>query len=424
MVGRMPKLKLSKVGEKMNHLTGVREIMKDIAATLRSDPSKKWLNLSPGNPIVLPEVLEMWRAYAHELIHSDEFGPVVGRYGMTQGYDPFIDAVVSAYNKHYGWGITRENVLITPGSQNLYFLCANLFGGERIDGKGVQKILLPMCPEYTGYDGVVLDKKMLVSARPKIEKISDHEFKYQIDFDRIHVDESIGAIMLSRPTNPTGNCVTDDEFRKLLSIAKQWDIPLIVDAAYSPPFPDLAFVPMTPFFDEHVLHCVSLSKAGLPGERVGFAIGHPRYIAALEPFESNIGIHSSRFGQALAAKALTSGKLSEISSKVIKPFYRRKLEIFRKALHERMPADFPWFLHKEEGTLFAWMWLDHPKMNDLEMYQLLKAQSLICVPGSSFFPGLHEDWEHKRQCLRFSMTAHDDEVIAAANALSVVVRTF
>jgi valine--pyruvate aminotransferase len=418
----MPNLKLSNVGKKMNHLTGVREIMKDIAATLRSDPSKKWLNLSPGNPIVLPEVLEMWRTYANELVNSSEFGPVIGRYGMTQGFDPFIEAVVGAYNKHYTWGISRDNVLITPGSQSLYFLCANLFGGERDDGKGMQKILLPMCPEYTGYDGVVLDKDILVSVRPHIEILGAHEFKYQVDFSRIHVDESIGAIMLSRPTNPTGNCITDDEFKKLHAIAKQWDIPLIVDAAYSPPFPDLAFVPMTPFFDEHILHCVSLSKAGLPGERVGIAIGHPKYIEALEPFQSNVGIHSSRFGQALAAKALSSGRLAEISSSVIKPFYRKKLEMFRNALHERMPKDFPWYLHREEGTLFAWMWIDHPKMNDLEMYQKLKEQGLICVPGSSFFPGLHEEWEHKQQCLRFSMTATDEEISAAAEALSVVCK--
>ena len=406
----------------MNHLTGVREIMKDIVTTLRSDPSKTWLNLSPGNPLVLPEVLEMWRSYANELVNSSEFGSVIGRYGMTQGFDPFIDAVVAAYNNHYNWGISRENVLITPGSQSLYFLCSNLFGGERDDEKGTQKILLPICPEYTGYDAVVLDKNILVSVRPHIEILDAHEFKYQVDFSRIHVDESIGAILLSRPTNTTGNCITDVEFKKLHAIAKQWDIPLIVDAAYAPPFPDLAFVPMTPFFDEHILHCVSLSKAGLPGERIGIAMGHPKYIEALEPFQSNVGIHSSRFGQALAAKALSSGRLAEISSSVIKPFYRGKLELFRSALHEQMPTEFPWYLHREEGTLFAWMWIDHPKMNDLEMYQTLKQYGLICVPGSLFFPGLREEWDHKHQCLRLSMTATDDDIGAAAQALGAVCK--
>jgi valine--pyruvate aminotransferase len=70
------------------------------------------------------------------------------------------------------------------------------------------------------------------------------------------------------------------------------------------------------------------------------------------------------------------------------------------------------------------MWIDHPKMDDLEMYQKLKGQGLICVPGSSFFPGLHEEWEHKQQCLRFSMTATDDEICAAAEALSVVCKKF
>ena len=87
-----------------------------------------------------------------------------------------------------------------------------------------------------------------------------------------------------------------------------------------------------------------------------------------------------------------------------------------------MPTEFPWYLHREEGTLFAWMWIDHPKMNDLEMYQTLKQYGLICVPGSLFFPGLREEWEHKHQCLRLSMTATDDDIRAAAQALGAVCK--
>ena len=75
---------------------------------------------------------------------------------------------------------------------------------------------------------------------------------------------------------------------------------------------------MTPIYNKNVLHCVSLSKAGLPGERVGIAIGDKRYIEALEPFESNAGIHSSRFGQALAFAAFRSGELQKLSNEVIK----------------------------------------------------------------------------------------------------------
>jgi valine--pyruvate aminotransferase len=161
-----------------------------------------------------------------------------------------------------------------------------------------------------------------------------------------------------------------------------------------------------------------LSKAGLPGERVGYAIGHERYIEALEPFYSNMGIHSSRFGQAMVAKAMLSGRLADISERVIKGFYKRKIEIFREALHKRMPSHINWYLHRCEGTLFSWLWVDTEQMNDLEIYQKLKGGGLLCVPGSTFFPGLRSEYAHKNQCLRFSMTAPDEHLDLAAQVVA------
>lgn len=419
----MTKPRLSHVGTKMNRLTGVREIMKDIMQALRSDPSKKWLNLSPGNPLVLPELEKMWRELASEVIDSPEFGVIVGRYGMTQGYEPFIDAVVETYNRLYNWGITRENVLITPGTQALYFLLSNLLAGQDPKSHDMRRIVIPMVPDYTGYDGVVLHEQSIIGYEAKMQIAGSHEFKYGIDFDAITIDESSAGILCSRPCNPTGNILTDGEMQRLLEYAKKWDIPLIVDSAYAPPFPNLVFSPMKLLFDENVIHCVSLSKAGLPGERVGIAIGHTRYIQALEPFFSNLGIHSSRFGQALATKAFLSGQLEAAAESIIKPFYKRKLELFRDALSSHLPDDIHWYLHRGEGSLFSWIWIETREMNDLDMYQRLKRHGLLCVPGSTFFPGTREKKPHHHRCLRFSMTAPDEDILAAAMILGDELRT-
>jgi valine--pyruvate aminotransferase len=392
--------------------------MKDIVRALRSDPSKTWLNLSPGNPLVLPEVDAMWREFALDIVHSKEFSEIIGRYGMTQGFDPFIDAVVETYNRLYNWNIKRENVLITAGTQPLYFMAANTFAGHESTTGTMRKIVVPMVPDYTGYDGVVLNEESIVGFQPRMEIIGDHEFKYRIDLDAVRIDSSSAAILCSRPCNPTGNIFTDDEMRTLSDYAKKWDIPLMVDSAYAPPFPNLAFVPMELLYNENTLHCVSLSKAGLPGERVGYVIGHERYIEALEPFYSNMGIHSSRFGQAIAARAFISGRLAELSNDVIKRFYQRKLDIFRESLHKHLPMEIPWYLHRGEGTLFSWLWIDTEQMYDLTMYQTLKSGGLLCVPGSTFFPGLRGDYPHKHRCLRFSMTAPDEHLELAAKVVA------
>jgi alanine-alpha-ketoisovalerate/valine-pyruvate aminotransferase len=36
---------------------------------------------------------------------------------------------------------------------------------------------------------------------------------------------------------------------------------------------------------------------------------------------------------------------------------------------------------------------------------------IVVVPGEFFFPGLEEDWQHKKECLRVSY-AHDPDKVA------------
>jgi valine--pyruvate aminotransferase len=120
----------------------------------------------------------------------------------------------------------------------------------------------------------------------------------------------------------------------------------------------------------------------------------------------------------MAAKALLSGRLAELSATVIKQFYQRKIELFRDALHRHLPREIEWYLHRCEGTLFSWLWINTAEMYDLKMYQSLKGGGLLCVPGSTFFPGLRDEYPHKHQCLRFSMTAPDEHLALAAKVLA------
>lgn len=413
--------KLSLVGMKMSELTGVRAIMRDIAETIQNAKGAPLINLSAGNPVILPEVEEMWKKYTYELLDDTDvrFGEIVGRYGSSQGYEPLIQNVVQLMNSLYGWGITERNVLITPGSQSLYFLATNAFGGVTGQG-GTRKIILPLCPDYTGYAGVVLSGGMLQSYKPHIEKVEPHRFKYRANLDMVQFDETIGAVLFSRPCNPSGNVLTDDEVSRLVDAAAKYEIPVFIDSAYGLPFPNISFVEMKPVWNENVIHCLSLSKAGLPGERIGIAIGSEKYIRVLESFQSNLSIHSSRYGQALVAKAIASGDLVKAARTIIGPYYKDKFDILEAALDSEMP-DVPWYLHKGEGSVFAWLWLDGMPISDVELYRRLKEHKVIVVPGSSFFPGLNEEWQHKHECLRISLTATAEEIRRGMSVLSEVV---
>ena len=411
---------LSQLGVEMSRLSGVRAIMKDIIETLRAGGDRAFINLSAGNPVILPEVEQLWRDCTADLLASSDYGEVVGRYGASQGYQPLIDAIVEEFNQRYGLTLTERNVLITPGSQSLYFYAANAFGGYTAAGS-LRQIVLPLSPDYTGYGGVTLTPEALIAYRPELEiDRAAHRFKYRPDFSQLQITETTGCVIFSRPCNPTGNVLNDDEVSKIVTLAATHDVPVLIDSAYAPPFPALNFTEMTPRFGDNVLHCMSLSKAGLPGERIGIAIGDESLIHVLECFQTNLCIHSPRYGQAIAARAIRSGRLAEISETVIRPFYQQKIAIVEATLDREMPSDLPWFLHRGEGAIFAWLWLQDLPITDWEFYQKLKDVDVIVVPGSTFFPGLRENWAHKQQCLRISLTGSDRDLETAMQRLAQV----
>lgn len=414
-------LTLSQIGNQMSALTGVRAIMKDIIETLRANPNEAFINLSAGNPVILPEVEQLWRDCTVQLLESPDYGEVVCRYGTSQGYQPLVEAIQKDFNQRYGLTLSDRQILITPGSQALYFLAANAFGGITETGQ-LKNIVLPLSPDYTGYGGICLTPEALKAYQPTLEiDETAHRFKYRPDFDQLHFDENTGCIIFSRPCNPTGNVLSEAEVQQIADLAAPFDIPVLIDSAYGPPYPSLNYTEIAPILGNNVVHCMSLSKAGLPGERVGIAIGDERIIQALEAFQTNVCIHSGRYGQAIAAQAIQSGALADISVQVIRPYYQAKLALLQSVLDQQMPSTLPWFLHLGEGAIFAWLWLNELPISDWQLYQQLKQVGVIVVPGHSFFPGLSQDWPHKHQCLRISLTATDEEITIAMQRLVQVI---
>jgi valine--pyruvate aminotransferase len=345
----------------------------------------------------------------------------VCRYGTSQGYEPLIAAIRDDFNQRYGLALSDRNILITPGSQALYFLAANAFGGYHATGR-MKDIVLPLSPDYTGYGGISLVPEAVRAYRPAIMiDEAAHRFHYRPDFSQLTITADTGFVLFSRPCNPSGNVLSTEDVEHIASLAAVHNVPVLVDSAYAPPYPALNFTEMEPVFGENILHCMSLSKAGLPGERLGVAIGDPAIIQVLECFQTNFCIHSSRYGQAIAARAIASGALAHLAEQVIRPYYQDKFAVLEAALDRALPQDLPWYLHRGEGAIFAWLWFDQLPITDQELYQQLKQRGVIVVPGNPFFPGLREDWAHTRQCLRLSLTASREDLVEAAIRLGALV---
>ncbi|MEU3370021.1 aminotransferase class I/II-fold pyridoxal phosphate-dependent enzyme [Streptomyces sp. NPDC006711] len=395
----------------MSGLSGIRSIMEDIALAATDTSGDTWLNLSPGNPAAIPEVTDTWRRLQEEAMASG-FAEFSGRYGPSRGSDVLVEAIVRYFNARYGWGIGPENVLVGAGCQMLAFMATTIFTGPCDDGP--RRLVLPSVPDYTGYQGLSLDAGGTVGVEPGVELKDGRYFRYTFDLDAVRAQTSVGMMLLSSPGNPTGRTLLPDDLSGLIEIAEERDIPLVLDHAYGDPFPGVAQDSVDPPLHPNVINCFTFSKAGLPGERLGFAIGPRNAIDAMLSFTANSHLHAPQLIQATAALALNSGAIDTLTGEAIRPYYRDKRRAAEKLLHDLLPDALDWRLHSTDGGMFCWLWIDHDWFCDLALYEALKRKKVFVVPGRHFFvepfssPFLSE---HATRCVRLSLSP-DETVIA------------
>jgi valine--pyruvate aminotransferase len=296
----------------------------------------------------------------------------------------------------------------------------NLLAGRFTDGRQ-RRILLPMAPEYIGYSDLGLSPGVFTARRPIIDRIGDHRFKYRIDFDALASAEDVGVICVSRPTNPTGNVLTDAEMRTLLQVAQTRDVPLIVDSAYGAPFPNIMFVPATPMFDDHTILCMSLSKLGLPGARTGIVVAAPKLIKAIASVNAIINLASGGFGPALAQRFVESGEITALGRNVIGPYYRERSQQALAWLDAAL-AGVDYRIHQPEGAIFLWLWFPGLPITSAELYERLKQRGVLVVSGHYFFPGLDEDWAHRHECIRVTYSQSPADVQRGIACIAEEVR--
>ncbi len=400
-------MNFSKFASRFDSQSGIVQLMDDLGNAMSGNSDA--LMLGGGNPSHIPGVQQYFRDSLHRLIDNPAlFSHAVGNYELPQGNQEFINAIVELMNKQYQWGIKAENVALTIGSQSAFFFLFNLLGGE--DEAGIHKqILLPITPEYIGYSDVGLSDNMFYSYRPLIEKQDNHFFKYHVNFDDMHIRNNTAAMCVSRPTNPTGNVLSDSEVTRLLTLAETHKIPLIIDNAYGEPFPNIIFTETNPIWNENIIYCMSLSKVGLPGTRTGIVIADEPVINLIRNMNAVINLATANFGAMITKDLVSSGEILRLSQLQIKPYYQDKVAHAVEIMHRELDG-LEYYIHKPEGAIFLWLWLPGLPISSDELYERLKEKGVIVISGSHFFPGLEEDWEHKHQCIRITYSMEESVV--------------
>jgi len=413
-------MKLSNFGQKFTRDSGIVELMDDLGSALIGNPDM--IMMGGGNPGRLGEAEALFQRRLEAVLQDPEKRHrLFGLYQSPRGDHEFRTELASFLRKQFGWELSADNIAISNGSQSAYFVLLNMFAGAMPDGSH-RSIHLPLTPEYLGYADSGLSEQFFTATRPEIELLENQLFKYRVDFSRLELSGQIGALCVSRPTNPTGNVLTDGEIAHLDEIAAERDIPLIIDGAYGLPFPNILFTTATPHWNENTILTLSLSKLGLPGVRTGIIVAREEIIHAYANANGIVNLACGNIGPAIATGMFRTGEILSLTRDHVRPFYHERARNAVNAFREHL-GDLPCHIHKPEGAFFLWLWFEGLPLSSQELYQRLKNRGVLVVPGHHCFFGLDDDWPHRHECIRVSYVQDPETVRRGIAIIAEEVRS-
>ncbi|AXF78860.1 valine--pyruvate transaminase [Erwinia tracheiphila] len=398
-------MNFSAFGDKFTRHSGIARLMEDMSEGLRTPDA---VMLGGGNPAQIPAMHDYFQQLLQEMHNRGTLTEALCNYDGPRGKSTLLTSLAALLHNELGWHISPQNIALTNGSQSAFFYLFNLYAGRRADGSK-KRVLFPLAPEYLGYADAGLDEELFVSVRPNIKMLPEGQFKYHVDFEHLDITDDTGLICVSRPTNPTGNVITDDELIKLDSLAQQHQVPLLIDNAYGVPFPGIIFTEARPLWNPNIILCMSLSKLGLPGSRCGIIIADEKVISAIGNMNGIISLAPGSIGPAIANEMIERGDLLRLSGQVIKPFYQQRVNQTIVVIRRYLSAD-RCLIHKPEGAIFLWLWFKDLPITTEVLYQRLKKRGVLMVPGHFFFPGLAQEWAHAHQCMRMNYVPDSEKI--------------
>lgn len=419
----MPNFRFSNFSSHYRASTGTVQLMEDLGRAAQA--TGPVYAMGGGNPAHIPEAQRLFQRALQAIITDDaQFAAMVGEYDAPKGNVAFCDKLAQTLRGRFGWDIGADNIAVTNGSQSSFGLLFNAFAGRFPDGD-FRRILLPLTPEYVGYADVGLaDAPIFDGHKPDIALIDERFFKYRVDFNDLQIDDRYGAVCVSRPTNPTGNVITDDELQQLALACEQAGLPFIIDGAYGLPFPNMVFTQASPVWNDNIILCLSLSKLGLPGLRTGIVVATPEVIRLIRNANAINHLAPGRVGPTLAHRLLEDNSLMYLCDQVVKPFYEQKRQ-HALAVIDHCMADIPVRIHQPEGALFLWLWFEDLQVTSHQLYEALVAVGVFVIPGEHFFPGVSDtSWRHRYECIRINYAGPDATIEQGIALVAQVVRRY
>lgn len=256
------------------------------------------ISLSVGDPDLPPPpfILESLKEEAGDLKNHN--------YSFSQGEPSFRSAVTEWCKERFGVDLRNDQVIALLGSKEGIANTARAFinPGDRV------LVPDPAYPVYANGSAILCDGKTV-----SIPLLEENNFKP--DFDTINT-EGAKMMFLNYPNNPTAAIVDKNFLKDAIDFAKEHNIILCYDNAYSEITYDGYRAPSILEVDgalDVALEFHSLSKTfNMTGDRIAFAVGNKKLIDGLAKVKTQIDSGPPVYTQKVATKALESYKNHEV----------------------------------------------------------------------------------------------------------------
>jgi LL-diaminopimelate aminotransferase len=219
-------------------------------------------------------------------------------------------------------------------------------------------------------------------------------------------------LFIGYPNNPTGAIATPEYFDAAIAFARQHDLLLVHDNAYSEIGFDGYKAPSIlerPGAKDVAIEMFSLSKAyNMTGWRIGFACGNPEAIRALGTVKNNLDSGQFTAIQDAAIAAL-SGDQSSIGE--LCAIYQRRRDLVVEALQAIGLSCQP-----PQASIYIWARVPEGMSSAGFAEHVLQEAHVIVTPGSGYGP----DGEGY---IRISLTTPDDLLLEAVRRIKASLGT-
>jgi LL-diaminopimelate aminotransferase len=319
------------------------------------------------------------------------------KYPTNRGRPEFREAFSEFYGSRFGVEIDPENEVIPAigAKECIYNLCFAF-----LDPGGVALASDPGYPVYTG-------GPILAGATPELLPLLP-ERGFAPDLDAVPAEAAARArlMFLNFPNNPTGAVVPDGFFESVVSFAREHEILVVHDNAYSETTYDGYVAPSflaTPGAGEVGVEVFSLSKGfNMTGWRCAAIVGNADAIQTYWRLKTNVDSGLFEAVQ-LAGAAALRGSREPIEA--MNETNARRRDLVVGALRE-IGVDVP----PPRGTIYVWAPVPEGHTSTSFVELVLEEAAVIISPGSMYGPS-------GEGFFRISLTTPDHRIAEAVERM-------